>query len=202
MIECIGLVKKFDDHTVLKGLSFVINTGECVCFSGKSGSGKTTLLNIIGLLEPYDEGELIIDGSHYIKRQEKRKFYQEKVGFLFQNFVLIEDKTVEYNLEIILKKYRSQYSLEEVLSIVGLSDKIDSKVYTLSGGEQQRVALVRFYLKACDIILADEPTGSLDSENAELVLNLLEDLHRQGKTVIIVTHDEHIKKRVHRIIEL
>lgn len=202
MIEGINLCKSYGDHIILDKFNFKINDGECVCFSGKSGTGKTTLLNMIGLLESYDQGELLIDGKLYGNNRDKRQFYREKVGFLFQNFALIDNKTVEDNLELIKKSYRTGYSVKEVLEIVGLEDKLESKVYTLSGGEQQRVALARLYLKQCDLILADEPTGSLDSENAQTVLKMLFDLNAKGKTLIIVTHDEDVKKRVGRIIDL
>ena len=124
------------------------------------------------------------------------------MGFLFQNFGLIENKTVYENL-LIVKPYKGkELPIDTVLNRVGLEDKIDSKIYTLSGGEQQRVALARLMLKQCNIILADEPTGSLDRENATIVMNLLESLNHEGKTVIIVTHDENIKKRAGRIMEL
>ena len=187
---------------LLNRFSFVIEDGEFVCFSGVSGSGKTTLLNIIGLLEPIDGGKLLINGSEYRTNRQKLNYYRSQVGFLFQNFALIENKTVEQNLELVSKKNRSGCTIEESLEKVGLRDKLHQKVYTLSGGEQQRVALARLFLKKCDLILADEPTGSLDTENAKMVMRILLDLNRQGKTVVLVTHDERIKKMAGRIIEL
>ena len=121
---------------------------------------------------------------------------------MFQNFLLVEDKTVRQNLELIRKSNSSGVSISDALKFVNLSDKIDSKVYTLSGGEQQRVALARLIIKKCDIILADEPTGSLDRKNADRVLSILEDLNRRGKTIVLVTHDESIKMRGWRVITL
>ena len=118
------------------------------------------------------------------------------------NFALIENKTVEQNLELIRKGSRTNYTIEEVLERVGLGSKRNSKVYTLSGGEQQRVALARLFLKKCDIILADEPTGSLDAKNAQIIMDILLSLNAEGKTVIIVTHDQKIKDKAQRVIEL
>lgn len=202
MIEGKNITKKFNDLVLLDGFSFSIDDGDFVCFSGASGSGKTTLLNIIGLLEPIDSGELLINGMQYTKNRQKLEYYHSQVGFLFQNFALIENKTVEQNLEIIAKKNRTDYTPLEALDKVGLRHKLNNKIYTLSGGEQQRIALSRLFLKKCNIILADEPTGSLDAKNAQIVMDILFDLNREGKTVVIVTHDETIKKMAGRVIEL
>lgn len=121
---------------------------------------------------------------------------------MFQNFALVENKTVKENLKMVRKESRTQVSIEEALKSVGLEDKVNNKIYTLSGGEQQRIALARLMIKKCSIILADEPTGSLDRENTDIVLEILEKNHQQGKTIIVVTHDEYVKKRGERIIEL
>lgn len=197
-----NITKKFGERVLFKELDFEIRDGEFICFSGESGAGKTTLLNIIGLLEPIDSGELLINGKKYKRHKDKRDFYMNEVGFLFQNFALIENKTVRQNMEIVKRNRQNLISIEESVRIVGLEDKLDNKVYTLSGGEQQRVALARLFLKPCNIILADEPTGSLDKRNAYIVMDLLKALNNEGKTVIIVTHDEDIKKQVDRRIEL
>lgn len=202
MIQGINICKKFGERVLFENLNFSIDDGEFVCFSGVSGAGKTTLLNMIGLLEPIDGGNLFIDGKEYSSGREKRQYYSTGVGFLFQNFALIEHKTVRENLEIIPVKNRTEFSFEEVLEKVGLEDKLDSEVYTLSGGEQQRVALARLFLKKCSIILADEPTGSLDRKNAQVVLQILKDLNKQGKTIILVTHDEESRRAAGRVIEL
>lgn len=201
MIEIKNLKKSFGEQKIFEEFSLTINDGEFVIISGDSGVGKTTLLNIIGYLEPYDGGEVLIDGIELAKIKQQN-YLMNKVGFLFQNFALIENQTVKQNLEIVKQKSRTDHSIEEVLNLVGLSDKIDQKVYSLSGGEQQRIALARLFLKKCDIILADEPTGSLDKKNAEAVIKLLKTLNDEGKTVIIVTHDEGIKKMGARVVEL
>lgn len=202
MITGKNITKRFDDLTIFDGLDFEIHDGEFVCFSGESGKGKTTLLNIIGLLEPFDSGELLINGRKYSSRREKREYYRSEVGFLFQNFALIENKTVRQNLEIVRTGRDNSISIKEAVRRVGLEGKLDNKVYTLSGGEQQRIALARLILKQCWLILADEPTGSLDRKNAVIVMDILKSLNREGRTVIIVTHDEGIKNQVDRRIEL
>lgn len=197
-----NITKSFGNKILFKDFNFHIEGGEFVCFSGESGAGKTTLLNIIGLLEPIDSGKLLINGREYKTNKDKRKFYAEEVGFLFQNFALLENKTVEQNLKIVKAKGDLSYRIDESLKIVGLTDKMNNKVYTLSGGEQQRIAFARLILKPCNIILADEPTGSLDKRNAELVIGLLKKINSMGKTVIIVSHDEYVKNSADRIIEL
>lgn len=202
MIEGKNITKRFGELTLFNSFNFQIEDGDFVCFSGDSGMGKTTLLNIVGLIESLDEGELIIDGKQYLKNKEKLEYFRTKVGFIFQNFALIENKTVKQNLELIRKDSRTNCTISEVLEKVGLTDKLNNKVYTLSGGEQQRIAMARLFLKKCDIILADEPTGSLDAKNAEIVMNILLNLNKEGKTVILVTHDEKIKSKVKRVIEL
>lgn len=201
MIEIKNLCKSFGEQEIFNNFSLKIDDGEFVIISGASGSGKSTLLNMIGLLEEYDSGEIKVDGF-LLSQYSHRKYWREKVGFLFQNFALIENKTVFQNLEIIEKKAHSACETDEALERVGMLSKKDSKVYTLSGGEQQRVALARLYLKKCDIILADEPTGSLDRKNADMVLKILLELNEAGKTVLLVTHDETIKELGKRVVEL
>lgn len=202
MIEIKNLFKSFGNKVIFSNFSLQIESGEFVVVSGESGSGKTTLLNILGGLECFEEGSVIVDGIPISASRMLPKYYAEKVGFLFQNFLLVEDKTVRQNLELIHKSNSSGISVVEALKFVNLSDKIDSKVYTLSGGEQQRVALARLMVKKCDLILADEPTGSLDRKNASRVLSILEELNHKGKTVVLVTHDESIKGRGWRVVTL
>ncbi len=172
MIQAEKISKSFGDKMLFRDLSFTIQDGEYVCFSGESGTGKTTLLNIIGLLEPIDSGRLIINGKSSRKRKELQEYYRNEVVFLFQNFALIENKTVEQNLKIVITNDKNTVSMKDALRWVGLEQKQKNKVYTLSGGEQQRIALARLLIKPCSIILADEPTGSLDQRNAEIVMTL------------------------------
>ena len=202
MIEVKKLTKTFGEVCVFKDLSFNIDNGEFVVFSGKSGCGKTTMLNLIGGIDTPDSGEILIDGADITKQKNRIEYFRNKVSFLFQNFALIDNKTVEENLNMVKKSTRTDITNEQALESVGIKDKLKARVYTLSGGEQQRVALARIMIKKCDLILADEPTGSLDKENSARVIEILKKLNSEGKTVILVTHDEGLKKAGSRIIEL
>ncbi len=203
MVKFEKVSKAFGERILFQGVSFEIKDGEFVVFSGVSGCGKTTMLNMIGGLEELSGGRILVDGVDISKRKNQLTYYKSKVGFLFQNFALVENKTVKENLELVKKSNRSDITIEQALEKVGLSDKLDSKVYTLSGGEQQRVALARLMVKKCDLILADEPTGSLDKENAKAVMKILKDMNEeQSKTIIMVTHDEELKNQGSRIIEM
>lgn len=194
MILIKDLCKKFPESSkpLFENYNISIKDGEFVIFSGKSGCGKTTLLNMIGAIEPFTSGSIIVDDIDISKRKNKLTYLREKVAFVFQNFALIEGLTVKENLNIIKKKSRTNVEIPDALKKVGLSEKIDTKVYKLSGGEQQRIALARIMLKKCDLILADEPTGSLDKENAKIVIDSLKEFNKSGKTIILVTHDERL----------
>lgn len=202
MIEIKNVSKSFNKIPLFENLNLVIQDGEYVVLSGKSGCGKTTILNMIGALEKIDSGEILVDGKNINKLNNKMKFFQNKVGFLFQNFALVDNKTVYQNLDVVYDKSRSGVTIEQALEQVGLSDKKNTKVFQLSGGEQQRVAIARLLIKKCDLILADEPTGSLDKENGDRIMNLLENLHKQGKTIVLVTHNEEYKTYGDRMIEI
>ncbi|SDA28166.1 putative ABC transport system ATP-binding protein [Ruminococcus sp. YE71] len=202
MIEVRNLTKVYGDNIIFNNVSFNIENGSFVVFSGKSGCGKTTMLNMIGGLEKPTSGHIIVDGTDITKNKRKIEYLRQKTGFLFQNFALIDNKTVKKNLEIIARKNRTDKTVDDVLNEVSMLDKRDSMVYTLSGGEQQRVALARLLFKKCEIVFADEPTGSLDKENAEIVIRLLKKMNKDGKTVIMVTHDEELKSIGDNIINL
>jgi len=203
MIELKNVTKAYGNKTIFSKLSFKIDTGEFVIFSGKSGCGKSTMLSLIGGIEKATSGQIIVDGTDITNNYNRIKYFSEKVAFLFQNFALSENKTVKQNLEMVPKKSRSGVSIPDALKTVGIEDKLNDYIYTLSGGEQQRVALARIMIKKCDIILADEPTGSLDKENANAVIDILKKLNTEnGKTVIMVTHDEELKKVGNRIINM
>ena len=192
MIQIQHVTKKYEQKTIFQDFNLDIADGRFLIFAGKSGCGKTTLLNLIGGLEQPDTGKIIVDGMDLSVRRNMKQYFLFKVGFLFQNFALIEDETVRQNLEYVQKKARTEKSISEILELIGLQDKEQTEVYKLSGGEQQRVALGRLMLKQCDVILADEPTGSLDSENEDAVLQILHNLNRSGKTIILVTHSQKI----------
>lgn len=201
--------KKYNSKTILNNFSLSIDEGDFIAIMGDSGKGKSTLLNIIGLLESFDSGELTIDGSTNIpiNSQKSNAMLRNTISYLFQNFALIETETVNVNLELALKyvnksKSEKKKMIEEVLNKVGLPNFQKNKVYELSGGEQQRVSLARLMLKPSKIILADEPTGSLDATNRDIVLSLLKDLNKEGKTILLVTHDMYVANKCKKIIEL
>ena len=189
MIEIKQLCKSFEKSVIFDNFNLTVKTGDFAVFSGASGAGKTTLLNMIGSIEPIDSGSICVDGIDITQKKNQINYLKTKVSFLFQNFALIENKTVLENLKIIKGKAKNDVTIEAALAKVGMSDKLHEKVYKLSGGEQQRIALARLMIKKCDIILADEPTGSLDRKNADNVISLLKDLNAIGKTIIMVTHD-------------
>jgi putative ABC transport system ATP-binding protein len=201
--------KSYGNKKVLVNLSLSISEGEFVAIIGDSGKGKSTLLNIIGLLENIDGGNLLIDGEENIKVNSTKamKVIREKISYLFQNFALVDEDTVNYNLNLALKyikisKYDKEEKIKNALIDVGLQGYGKRKIYELSGGEQQRVSIARTMLKPSKIVLADEPTGSLDEGNAKVVLKLLRSLNKNGKTVVIVTHDKKLSTQCDRIISL
>lgn len=202
MIEIKNVSKSFDEKRVFEDFNMKIDSGEFVVFAGKSGCGKTTLLNMIGGLEKPDKGSILVDGKDIFLGKNRKHFYTYQVGFLFQNFALVENKTVRQNMELVQKKARTEKSIGEILESVGIPDKMDTKVYKLSGGEQQRTALARLMYKKCNLILADEPTGSLDEGNAREVMKILHIMNQEGKTVILVTHNEKIINEEKRVVML
>lgn len=202
MIEIKNLCKRFEDKILFQNYNLEIADGSFVVFSGKSGCGKTTLLNMIGGIESPDSGQIFVNGIDVLQKKNKKKYFRDTVGFLFQNFALLEQKTVLENLNLIQKSGRTEITIEEALRKVGLSDVANKKVYKLSGGEQQRVALARLMLKKCDLLLCDEPTGSLDEKNSEIVMEVLHELNRMGKTVVIVTHSRKIIEQEEYVIQL
>ncbi len=202
-MEIKDLKKTFGTKTIFEGFQLAIEKGEFVIFSGVSGCGKTTLLNMIGSLEEYDSGQILYEGRDIGNKKVQRWYLREKVGFLFQNFALVEDKTVQDNLKMVRKDNRTKLRMEEALEKVGLSTAIlQQKIYTLSGGEQQRVALARLMVKRSELILCDEPTGSLDRKNGERIMGILRQMNEEGKTIVMVTHDEAYKNYGGRIVEL
>jgi putative bacteriocin ABC transporter len=209
MIKLENVTKTIGEKVILENLSLKINQGDLVAIVGKSGSGKSTLLNLLGLIDGDYSGHYEIFGQQNVpfNSVKSQAIIREHISYLFQNFALIDNETVEYNLMLALKyvklsKKDKVKKIEEILERVGLSSTLHQKVSELSGGEQQRIAVARAILKPSQLLLADEPTGSLDPENRDLVLNFLLDMNKEGKTVIIVTHDAYVAQQCHRVIEL
>lgn len=209
MIRINNVNKYFGDNHVLRNLDVKINVGESVAIVGKSGSGKSTLLNIIGLLDNDFEGKVYLNGkdTKVLKKSQTRQFVRENINYLFQNYALIDDETVYSNLEMAQKykkmnKEEKSKEIEEILKLVGLNGFQDKLVYTLSGGEQQRVSLARSLIKPGSILIADEPTGNLDEENAKIILEILQEHKNKGNTVVIATHDMKLASSCERIIHI
>ena len=200
-----GAVKvKAVDH-----LSLRIEPGEFVAVLGPSGSGKSTLMNLIGCLDTPTEGAYFLDGEpvQNLNRTQLAGIRNKKIGFVFQNFNLLAYATAVENVELPMIYGRVQGSerkrrATEILEIVGLGGRVAHRPAELSGGERQRVALARELSNDPEIILADEPTGNLDSKSGAEIVQLFERLHQEGKTLIVVTHDERIASHCKRVIHL
>ena len=200
MIQLKNVVNRFGDKTIINDLSLDIKKGEMIGLIGPSGCGKSTLLNIIGTLDKKYEGKVIIDGQVVTKNnRQSLRIRKNKLGYLFQNYALLDNATVEDNLKIVSNNKRAMI---KVLSELGIKDKFKEKIYTLSGGEQQRVAIARLILKDPGIILADEPTGSLDKDNEIIVFEILKKLKEEGKTIIVVTHEDEILHYFDRTVKI
>lgn len=202
-------------QTILKGISLDIKEGEMVSIMGPSGSGKSSLLNILGLLDGMYEGEYLLDGINVADLTEKEQagLRGEKIGFVFQSFHLLKDLTALDNVKMALilanerkslkqrmgKKemiQKSQYMLERL----GMKDHMDQKASELSGGQQQRVAIARALVNEPSVLLADEPTGALDQKNGETLLKLLSEIHGDGNSIVMVTHDPKVASVAERQI--
>lgn len=193
MIKVENLEKSFDNKDIIKNFNYEFLDGKMTAIVGKSGCGKTTLLNILGLLDTDYKGKVLYDGVLITNESQRNEFIRNNINYLFQNYALIDNETVEQNLLLALEyeklsKNVKKKKINEALELVDLNEFNDKKIFTLSGGEQQRVALARVILKKGNIILADEPTGNLDVENTDKVMKILKKLKEDGKLIIIVTH--------------
>ncbi len=195
----------------LRNVNISINKGEMLAIMGPSGSGKSTLLNIIGLLDDVTDGDYKLLGNSVngISLKSKAFLRNMRLGFVVQDFALVEKYTVEQNIEIpftylkkrISKKEKSE-RIEKVLKKLGIDSKRYELVCNLSGGQRQRVSIARAIINEPEIILADEPTGSLDSKTAKEIMNVLKELNSRGKTVVIITHDKNVAESGNRIINI
>ena len=193
----------------LRGISLQVKDGEMLAVMGTSGSGKSTLLNVIGCMDSFDSGEYFFNdiAVHELRSGARHRFRKQHIGFVFQQFALMNQYTVYENVELPLciknypareRKKRVMEALEQ-MGIADLSKKLPTK---LSGGQQQRCAIARAVAAGNELLLADEPTGALDKKTSGDIMDILEALHRDGKTVIIVTHDSHVADRADRILQM
>ncbi len=206
MIELRNINKGFDDRIVLENLNYNFYEGNSYALIGASGAGKTTLLNIIGKLEEADSGDIIVNDINLNNIKEK-DYFKNYLSYLFQNFGLIENKSIQENLMLAfvgekIGKLEKQQKMNEALKRVHLEVKLNRKIYTLSGGEAQRVALAKTILKDSPIILADEPTASVDQKNSEEIIELILSLKKENKIIIIATHSPDIYNQVDHILEI
>ncbi len=213
MLEIKGLSKAYRTDTVetkaLNDFSLSIEEGEFVTVTGPSGAGKSTFLNIVGMLETFDSGQLLFDGVDVsgLNDNQRSAIRNEKIGFIFQGFNLLPELNVIENVTLPLR-FRNmpaaerKQRAEEALATVGLSKRASHYPSQLSGGQQQRVAIARAIAGKPRFLLADEPTGNLDSEMAEQVFELIEQLHKDGATIIVVTHDKKLAQRGTRCINV
>ena len=213
MIKIEDLTKTFRTDEVqtlaLRGISLEINKGEFVGIMGPSGCGKSTLLNILGLLDNPTDGRYLLNGTDVsgLREKDRTAFRKGKIGFVFQNFNLIDELNIEENVELPLKYLRigaaeRKERVKEALTRMNILHRAKHFPQQLSGGQQQRAAIARAVVARPDIILADEPTGNLDSENGKEVMELLTELNREGTTIVMVTHSQHDAAYTHRVINL
>jgi len=191
----------------LRSVSLTIRQGEYVSIMGPSGSGKSTLLNIIGCLDVPTSGTYVLAGTDVTNMGENRlaEIRNQRIGFIFQQFNLLPRQTVLRNVEIPMiysRKPDRRRVAQELIEFVGLGHRIGHRPNQLSGGEQQRVAIARALANDPSLILADEPTGSIDSLTGEKIMALLGTLHEEGNTIVVVTHDEHVARMTNRIIRI
>lgn len=207
MIELKNITKHYDTKTIFDYFNLIIEKNELVAIEENSGSGKSTLPNIMGLLEEVDDREIIINHHSISNKKDALLLMRYDIGYMFQNNALVDDYTVKENPNIVLKysrfnKKEKVNAVKQALTTVGLEGYENRKIYSLSGGEAQRIAFCKLLLKKPKIVLCDEPTGSLDETNTKMMMNLLLEYHHNGTTVVIVTHDLDVAKLCERVIHI
>lgn len=206
MLELIDITKSFGHKTIFQHANYQFKPGIVYVIQGSSGCGKTTLLNMIAMLEKCDQGTIQLDGISYSKIKQQQ-FYQNKLGYVFQNYGLLENEDIQTNLKLAfigkkISKSKQKEMMLEALKMVSLNLHLKQKIYTLSGGEAQRVALAKIFLKQPSIILADEPTASLDPDNGKEIMNILLSLRKPDRYIIIASHDPRVWQIGDELIQL
>ena len=214
VVDMKGIIKRFyigmpNELQILNGIDLQIKEGEFVAIVGESGSGKSTLMNIIGALDRPTEGTYFLNGEDISRMNDKKlsEIRNKEIGFVFQNFNLIPRTSALKNVEIPMmyagkgRRERTKKA-EELLKIVGMGDRSDHNPNELSGGQKQRTAIARAMANDPSIILADEPTGALDTKTGRVVMDLFHKLHRDGKTIVLITHSPELAKETERIVTI
>ncbi len=212
-IEIINVNKTYDmgreSLHVLKNINFTVDEGEFVAILGPSGSGKSTLMNVIGCMDLFDEGEYYLDrlAIHAMKEKKLTGIRNEKIGFIFQNYHLIPTYTVIQNviMSLLMRGYEHEEAEEmcmDTIEMLGLKERVNHKPNELSGGQKQRVAIARALVGEPTILLADEPTGALDSKSGKEVLKLFRKLNDMGNTIVMITHDLEVAKAAKRVVKI
>ncbi len=213
VIRMNGITKVYDTGKIkveaLRGIDLCVTNGEMVAIVGPSGSGKSTLMNLIGCLDTPSNGEYVLGGDRVSRlgRDRLATLRNRRIGFVFQNFNLLPQISSYENVEMPLlfggiSRRKRKERVSELMERVGLADRMDHKPTELSGGQMQRVAIARALAMDPDIVLADEPTGNLDSSSGSDIMSLFEELWGQGRTILIITHDPALAKRASRIVEI
>lgn len=218
IIQCKDICKEYSKGEslvrALNGVELTVSEGEMAAIMGKSGSGKSTLLNIIGMLDSQTSGDYILMGENTNKysNKEKAKMRNQFFGFIMQDFALVDRYTVKENVEIPLlyvekgkekSKKEKEEKIKEILKQLGIEDKLNTRCYNLSGGQRQRVAIARALINDSKVIIADEPTGALDEETSQDIMNILKTINKNNKiTIIIVTHDSDVAKYCNKIYHM
>ncbi|MBZ7987691.1 ABC transporter ATP-binding protein [Campylobacter canadensis] len=206
MIKVCNLYKSFDKANVLKDINFSLEKGKWLSIVGKSGSGKTTLLNILSMLDNASSGEYYLDGVNVLNlsQHDKQIIRREKIGLIFQQFHLIPYLSVLENV-MLAQYYHSSTDKDDAISIldkVGLKDRLNHLPSELSGGQQQRLCIARSLINNPQLLLADEPTGNLDEENGNIVLEIFKRLRNEGKTIVLITHNPDLAQNADKIITI
>ena len=210
MIAVAAATKSFGDRHLWTDVDLTVEGGEMVALVGPSGSGKSTLLNCLGLLEPLDSGAVLVEGQDVTRFSpgRARRFRRDRLGYLFQSYALIESASIRQNLDVVIgvgdrfRRAAVRERQERALEAVGMAGRSATEVFTLSGGEQQRVALARLLVKQPAIILADEPTGALDDDNAAMVMQALRSFAERGSAVVVATHSDFVKDQSDRVLDV
>lgn len=206
MIELVNVTKKFDEYAIFTDFNYQFSEGNSYALVGESGAGKTTLLNMIAKLETIDSGRVLVNGVE-LSRIKEKDYFNHYLSYLFQNFGLIDNRTIRENLDLAfvgrkIGKEEKLTQMKNALKRVNLDLDLNRKIFSLSGGESQRVAIAKTILKDSPIILADEPTASVDDKNSREIIDLILELKKENKIVIIATHSLDVYTRMDHVLEI